>query len=310
MSAQPASSTADLPRVQAGSNPQHLLLTLLGDYWYGQRAPLPSAALVALLAEFGITGVSARAALSRLARRGLLELSRTGRHTAYALSARAAEVLVEGRGHILSFGAVESRWNGRWTVAAFSVPEDDRSRRHALRTRLGWYGFAPLYDGLWVSPHERVAEVTAVLAELGVDRATVFTAELAEDGPAGGYPIRAWDLGALRAEYERLLAAYDPVRRRWRGGQIGTAEALVARTALMDDWRTVPSLDPELPTALLPPNWPRARARELFIELYDGLAALAEQRVVQVVGEYDRGLAGLVRGHGTGAHGHTSTERP
>ncbi|GFJ95065.1 hypothetical protein [Phytohabitans rumicis] len=39
----------DLPRMQAGGSPQHLLLTLLGDYWYGQRAPLPSAALVALL---------------------------------------------------------------------------------------------------------------------------------------------------------------------------------------------------------------------------------------------------------------------
>jgi phenylacetic acid degradation operon negative regulatory protein len=68
-------SDVALPRMQAGGSPQHLLLTLLGDYWYGQRAALPSAALVSLLGEFGITEVSARAALSRLARRGLLELS-------------------------------------------------------------------------------------------------------------------------------------------------------------------------------------------------------------------------------------------
>jgi phenylacetic acid degradation operon negative regulatory protein len=216
------------------------------------------------------------------------------------LSARAAEVLTEGRGHILSFGAGQAAWSGRWTVAAFSVPEDDRSRRHALRTRLGWYGFAPLYDGLWVSPHERIAEVTEILSELGIDRATVFTAELAEGGPVGGHPIKAWDLDALQAEYERLLAGYDPVRRRWRTGQVGTAEALVARTALMDDWRTMPSLDPELPTELLPPRWPRARARELFVELYDGLAGLAEQRVVQVVAEYDTDLAALARSHTTG----------
>lgn len=297
MSVQSASPAADLPRVQAGGSPQHLLLTLLGDYWYGQRAPLPSAALVALLGEFGITEVSARAALSRLARRGLLELSRVGRRTSYALSSRAAAVLAEGRGHILSFGAERAQWTGRWTVAAFSVPEDDRSRRHALRTRLGWYGFAPLYDGLWVSPHERIRQVTAILVELGVDRATVFTAELAEGGPVGGHPIKAWDLDALRTEYDRILAAYEPVRKRWRSGRIGTAEALVARTALMDDWRTMPSLDPELPTELLPTRWPRARARGLFVELYDGLASLAEQRVVQVVAEYDADLSALVRSH-------------
>ncbi|MEE6257669.1 PaaX family transcriptional regulator [Plantactinospora sonchi] len=299
MSVPPAAPAVDLPRMQTGGSPQHLLLTLLGDYWYGQRAPLPSAALVALLGEFDITEVGARAALSRLARRGLLEQSKSGRRTSYSLSPRASEVLTEGRAHILSFGAERTGWTGRWTVAAFSVPEDDRSRRNALRTRLGWYGFAPLYDGLWVSPQERVAEVTAILSELGIDRATVFTAELAEGGPVAGHPIRAWDLDALRAGYERLLSTFEPVLRRWRSGRIGTAEALASRTALMDEWRTMPSLDPELPTELLPPHWPRVRARELFVELYDGLAGLAEQRVVQVVAAYDPDLAALVRSHTT-----------
>lgn len=303
MSATPASIATDrdvdLPRMQTGGSPQHLLLTLLGDYWYGQRAALPSAALVALLGEFGITEVSARAALSRLARRGLLELSKVGRRTSYALSARAAEVLSEGSRHIMSFGTGEAPWSGQWTVAAFSVPEDQRDLRHSLRTRLGWWGFASLYDGLWVSPHERVGEVTAVLADLGIDRASVFTAKLAEGSPAGGHPISAWDLDALRATYERLLEEYEPVRKRWQSGKIGTAEALIARTALMDAWRNFPNLDPELPAVLLPPRWPRARARALFIELYDGLARLAEQRVVQVVGEFDQALASLVRSHGT-----------
>lgn len=300
MSVTPASPKVDdldLPRMQAGGSPQHLLLTLLGDYWYGQQSPLPSAALVALLAEFGVTEVGARAALSRLARRGLLALSKAGRRTSYALSARAAEVLREGIDHILSFGAEDMPWSGRWTVAAFSVPEDRRDLRHTLRTRLGWLGFAPLYDGLWVSPHEQVAAVTATMADLGVGNATVFTAEYAEDGPMDGHPIRAWDLDAPRRMYEHLLEEYAPVQQRLREGRIGTADALIARTALMDAWRTFPNLDPELPAALLPPRWPRARARELFIDLYDGLASLAEQRVVQVVAQFDSELAGLVRSH-------------
>ena len=289
----------DLPRMQAGGSPQHLLLTLLGDYWYGQRAALPSAALVALLGEFGITEVSARAALSRLARRGLLELSKSGRRTSYALSARAADVLREGVRHILTFGAREEPWSGQWTVAAFSVPEDHRDLRHNLRTRLGWLGFAPLYDGVWVCPHERSQEVSRVIADIGIDTATVFRAETAGDLPPGGNPLRAWNLDALRNTYVDLQAEYEPVRERLRTGQIGTAEALIARTAFMDAWRNFPNLDPELPDVLLPPKWPRAQARNLFIELYDGLAWLAEKRVVQVVTEFDEGLAHLVRSHTT-----------
>ena len=45
-----------------GLRPPRLLLTLLGDYWWRQTEPLPSAALVALLAEFGVSDSAARAA--------------------------------------------------------------------------------------------------------------------------------------------------------------------------------------------------------------------------------------------------------
>ncbi|GIJ51209.1 PaaX family transcriptional regulator [Virgisporangium aliadipatigenens] len=292
-----ATDPVDLPRMQAGGSPQHLLLTLLGDYWYGQGTPLPSAALVALLGEFGITGVSARAALSRLARRGLLALSKSGRRTAYALSPRAADVLQEGIRHIISFGAQDKEWSGTWTVAAFSVPEDQRDLRHSLRTRLGWHGFASLYDGLWVSPHGQAEKVISVLSELGISTATVFTAQVADGSPTGGHPINAWDLDALRELYQGLIAEYEPVRDRLRAGQVSTAEALVARTALMDAWRNFPNLDPQLPGSLLPQPWPRQAARDLFIELYDGLAWLAEKRVVQVVAQFDADLAKLVRSH-------------
>jgi phenylacetic acid degradation operon negative regulatory protein len=288
-----------LPRIQAGGSPQHLLLTLLGDYWYGQRAHLPSAALVALLEEFGVTGVSARAALSRLARRNLLEASKSGRNTYYGLSPRAAQVLSEGVAHILSFGARDKPWSGHWTVATFSIPEEQRDLRHSLRTRLRWMGFASLYDGVWVSPHDLVGDVAAVFGELGVVHATVFTATVGAGSPVAGDPIAAWDLDALRGTYLALIEEYEPLLERARAGQIGTKEALLTRTALMDAWRNFPNLDPELPAELLPGEWPRAWARSIFIELYDGLAGLAEARVRQVLTPYAPELASLVRSHGT-----------
>ncbi|MBX6355710.1 MAG: PaaX family transcriptional regulator [Micromonosporaceae bacterium] len=292
-------SDVDLPRTQAGANPQHLLLTLLGDYWYGRDAPLPSAALVDLLAEFSVSGVSARAALSRLARRGLLVLSRSGRRTYYALSPRAAEVLTEGTRHILSFGSTETPWWGRWTVAVFSIPEGRRDLRHLLRTRLRSLGLASLYDGVWISPHDRVEQVSVVLKELGVSSATVMAGEIGPDSPPGGDPLRAWDLAELRRRYDELVRDYAGLRARCRAGRISAAEALVTRTALMAAWRTFPGLDPDLPPELLPGDWPRARARQTFVELYDGLAALAESRVREILAGHGPDLAPLVRSHGT-----------
>src|SRR6185369_10554710 len=118
-----SNGSVDLPRSQAGSPPQHLLITLLADYWSGQAEPLPSAAL------------------ARLARRGLLAYSKVGRNTYYGLTERTAEALEASRHRVLSFGEHPPPWDGYWTVAAFSLPEERRDLRHSLRAQLRWLGF-------------------------------------------------------------------------------------------------------------------------------------------------------------------------
>jgi len=293
----------DLPRTQSGSQPQHLLITLLGDYWINRTEHLPSAALVRLVAEFGVTPVGARAALSRLTRRGLLASSKRGRRTSYGLTERAKAVLAEGTQRIMAFGTSSTPWDGRWTVAAFSVPEDQRDLRHALRTRLRWLGFAPLYDGMWVSPRDAVPAALEALREVGVERATVLTATHQPGGPGRGDPIAAWDLDALRKDYERFIDEYEPLLRRVRQGGVGTAEALIARTAVMDTWRNFPNLDPELPDELLPEGWPRRHARAIFAEVYNALGPLAEVRVRQVLAEFAPELTDLVHHHTTDVAG-------
>jgi phenylacetic acid degradation operon negative regulatory protein len=53
---------------------------------------------------------------------------------------------------------------------------------------------------------------------------------------------------------------------------------------LMDAWRAFADTDPDLPDELLPAGWPRARAREVFTELDEGLRSLALQRLRQLLG--------------------------
>src|SRR5690606_14323597 len=64
---------------------------------------------------------------------------------------------------------------------------------------------------------------------------------------------------------------------------IAPADALLKRTQRMDAWRAFPCIDPDLPRRLLPADWPRAQARELFLETYDQLGAPASVRVLQVI---------------------------
>src|SRR5450756_2690082 len=63
-----------------------------------------------------------------------------------------------------------------WSLVAFSIPEEHRAARDELRKALRWLGFAPLYDGLWVSPRDHADGVLARLRDLGISTATAFRA--------------------------------------------------------------------------------------------------------------------------------------
>jgi phenylacetic acid degradation operon negative regulatory protein len=229
--------------------------------------------------------------LSRLARRGLLDSTKDGRRTFYGLTRRAEEVLEEGFERIVTFGLDAGPWDGSWVVVIFSVPEEQRDVRHVLRTRLRWLGFAPLYDGAWVSPRADPDDAAALLDQLGVASATVFVSRVVH-ALNGGDPLSAWDLDELRASYEEFIARFGLLLDRALRGQVDAAEAMVARTQLMDVWRQFPNLDPELPEDALPGGWPRRQAQQIFADVYDALGPLAVLRFQQILSAHAPDLAG------------------
>ena len=274
-----------LPRAQAGASPQHLIVTLLGSYWFGCEGALPSAAVVALTEDFGVSSTSARAALSRLARRGLLESSKRGRNTFYRLTPQAAGVLRDDLGRVIRLGVDVRPWDGSWVVVMFSLPEDRRDVRHLLRSSLRWQGFAPLFDGAWVAPRAEIARTTGVLNELGIDNFTVLEAQIGDAGGEGD-PLSAWNLAGLAELYRSFIAEFAEARQRVAQGAVSAAEALVLRGRVLDAWSEFVALDPDLPIDVLPSGWPRSQARETFTDLYDGLGPLAALRFEQVLGQH------------------------
>jgi len=302
-----------LPRRQSGSSPQDLTVTLVADYTLSERAWLPASAIVALLGEFGVTTTAARAAISRLGRRGVLEGARQGRRSSYRLTEAAAVNLSIGGTSIAAFGTERDSWDGLWTTIVFTVPKEEKVRRSALRVQLRWRGFAPLYDGVWVSPHPLTKEMHADLAAYGT--ITAFRAEhLPFPSESTRAPIDAWNLAVIAAEYKTFVEQWEPALARVQAGRVTGAAAVRTRTLAMDVYRRFPALDPLLPHALMPHDWPRSRARAVFLAVYDGLAAPAldhVRAVISRVGEVPRpGLrahtvAEMVtgvwrRGHGEG----------
>lgn len=286
-------SEVDLPRFQTGFPPQHLLLTLLGDFWTGRSEALPSAALVAWLADFDVNEAGARAAIGRLAKRGNLAVVREGRNTNYRVAPRLLELLSYGPLHTQSFGYSRTGWDGQWTMLALSISDDARRVRLQLRSELELLGYAQLYDGVWVSPYPPNERLRATLAAHPEVTCTVVVgpADVDTDGRA---PETAWDMAPLRSQYDHFFATFTPLQQQMRAGVMTEREALVARIQVAYRWFVIATTDPDLPAELLPSDWPRNAARDIFAELFDQLGDRAEARVRQIVQSFAPDLSHLV----------------
>jgi phenylacetic acid degradation operon negative regulatory protein len=236
-----------------------LLLTILGEYVLPRGEAVWQETLVRALVSVGYSSDAARQALARSVRGGWLETSRVGRRSRVALSARSAELLASGAARIYSFGS-EWAWDGRWLVLVLRVPEDRREVRHQLRTRLAWAGLGSMGGGVWLTPHvSREGELREAIRDAPAALATSFVASLGELGRVSDVVDAAWDLDAVRSQYDAFIDDFSLLR------PASGEASFRLQTLLVHAWRRFPFLDPDLPGELLPDGWPRRRAHELFV---------------------------------------------
>jgi len=243
------------------------LLTVLGEFLLQRPDGAWQEALIAGLRLLGFTPSAARQAVVRSAREEWLEGERVGRRSRMRLTPRSAELLRDGARRIYGFGEPVS-WDGRWLLLVLRVPEPRRELRHRLTTQLAWAGFGSLGGGLWITPH--VDRETRIHAEEPAQLLT-FRAEIGALGGTEKVIAEAWDLPKLREHYEQFIEDFQRLRPR------GGAGSFAAQTALVHAWRRFPFIDPDLPDDLLPRDWPRRRAHELFVDRHEKWAPAAQR---------------------------------
>jgi phenylacetic acid degradation operon negative regulatory protein len=264
--------------------PQDLGLTIFGSYLRESGGLAWSGGMVQLLGEFGFSTEAARAALARLATRGLIERTKRGRQVFYELTPRGTAVLEEGDRRIFTFGD-GSEASGRWTVLWHWLPESRRTERARLGRRLRFLGFGPVQDATWVAPHDREAEVAALLESLGI----AGYAYVVVGRPSAALRVdavidQAWDLGSVSAAYRDFLADFGPYRTKRARTALDDRAAFVVRTRALHLFRGFPFLDPELPDHMMPDPRLRPQVVTAFQKLYADLHAPAARHYAAVAG--------------------------
>ncbi|HUF89750.1 MAG TPA: PaaX family transcriptional regulator C-terminal domain-containing protein [Gemmatimonadota bacterium] len=234
--------------------------------FYGSRqgGELSGPWLVAALGAIGVRSSSVRQTLWRMERDGELEARRRGRAKLYRLTPLARAEMEIGADKILN--PPEPGWDGRWTLVVYAFESEDRPDRLRLKAALDAEGFAPLAPGIAIHPRDRGGRIRTAADEQGFGgRIEVFRADRFAPGDGSRFTQDLWDLPTVARRYRAFLHDFGPLL---VTDVPDPATAFAVRFAVVLRYLRAAWPDPELPPALLPPDWPGSEARRVAAALY------------------------------------------
>lgn len=219
----------------------------------GMNPPrLSAAALVASGENFGVAPGTTRVALSRMVDAGELTTSDDG---TYAL---AGPLLARHARQEQGRHPRTRKWNGDWRVGVVTAGARSAAERAALRRTMTVNRLAELREGVWVRPDN--------LAVDAGDSCVWFvgrTDEPIDVGALFGLDQWARDARVLLGELERTASLLE----RREASALGETFIIAAATT-----RHL-TIDPLLPDALLPDDWPGRTLRNAYDAYQDHFAA-------------------------------------
>jgi phenylacetic acid degradation operon negative regulatory protein len=254
-----------------------LLRTIIGCYLRRLGGWISSAALMELMTTVGVNQTGTRTAILRVRSKGILTTEVRDGRAGYALEPAALPRLARGDRRIYSPRAMNV--SDRWCLISYSLPESQRQLRHQLRRRLSWIGCGTVSAALWICPEYLTREVEDILTDLEVgEEAVIFLAsEPRLDGGLERAVAQWWDLPAIAARHQEFLSGYGSV-----ADSLTPRQAFATWMGCLDAWRVIPYVDPGLPLAWLPADWPGNRSIPLFADLRKRLEDPSSHYVQQV----------------------------
>lgn len=237
---------------------QELLLVLLGEFFWRRNRTIQTSCLISALSALGVSENASRKAIFRFKERDLIKTERVGRSAMCALTGRAEKILHEGENRVYGFDGSPLEWNGDWLIVIVSVPESERNKRQRLQKEFRAYGLASPTQGIWITPNIRVP-IQNIITELKLPTDVFsFVGQIGTVGSELALVSAAWDIEALRQEYESFVQVFSELDPKTDKDQFR------AQINLVQSWRKFPFKDPRLPQKFLPKPWIGTEATRLF----------------------------------------------
>lgn len=152
------------------------------------------------------------------------------------------------------------KWDGKWTVLSFSIPEKKRSIRDKLRRFIESIGMKPLFSSLWISPLDLTSSILQYMKNNNIfDNILIIRTDKIE-GTNLNKILSLWNFKKYRQDLEDFITDANTSIKNKDNIKFEIKKKIFSFALILDK-------QPKMPFELLPNDWPYLRAKMAYKKL-------------------------------------------
>lgn len=156
-----------------------------------------------------------------------------------------------------------TKWDQKWRLVMFDIPETERSNRDRLRRALTSIGLGILQASVWISPSDIKEEIDNITTRLKLGNAIKFFEVTSTPSLNQQIIDKAWNLPEINLSLERFIKESE---RAMKNMGKGNGDRYNAKK-LIFEYALILKKDPKLPLEFVEKDELRKKAREVYLRL-------------------------------------------
>lgn len=204
-------------------------------------------------------GRPAQGALSKLKNMGFTKKEIVGDETYYTITEKGEDYFDS----TLKFLKQSKKWDDKWRLVMFNIPETQRATRDKLRRALDGLGLGILQPSVWISPYDIKNDVEAISKKYKLAKHLKFFEVTAGEVLNSQILEKSWNLPEINILLERFIKEAEWIIKKMGKGNGDRFNA----KKLIFEYALIIKKDPHLPMKFIEKNELRKKAHEIYLNL-------------------------------------------
>jgi len=158
------------------------------------------------------------------------------------------------------FRFLKEKWDGRWRIISYEIPESRREIRDRLRREMQGWGLGPWHRSFWLTPHPIIDNLRDLVSNREEEK---YIQAFEAAHVFGGLEIlieKVWAKSLLDKKYRQLFKT-------WHDTLSQEGEKISRFKKVLDSYLNLLKEDPGLPKELIGDKWIGFESFEIFKEI-------------------------------------------